>query len=70
MQQPRHTPKTFSADERLTRDSRNLRKRAEGMPAGVARDDLLRKARQADRASRVLDRLSSLGLVAGTEIDP
>jgi hypothetical protein len=70
MQQRRHTPKTSFLDERLTRDSQNLRKQAEGMPAGVARDDLLRKAGQADRASRVLDRLSSPGLLAGTEIDP
>ena len=56
-------PQTPSLDERLIRDSQNLRKQAEGMPAGVARDDLLRKARQAEtRVSTVLEWLSSPGL--------
>ena len=56
MQQHPQTPS-------LIRDSQNLRKQAEGMPAGVARDDLLRKARQAEtRVSTVLEWLSSRGL--------
>jgi hypothetical protein len=57
MQQRLRIPQTPSLDERLIRDSRNLRKQAEGMPAGVARDDLLRKACQAEtRVSTVLER--------------
>ena len=56
-------PQTPSLDELLIRDSKNLRKQAEGMPAGVAQDDLLRKARQAEtRVSTVLEWLSSRGL--------
>ena len=59
MQQRRRIPQTPSRDEWLIRDSQNLRKQAEGMPAGVARDDLLRKARQAEtRVSTVLEWLS------------
>jgi hypothetical protein len=62
MQQRRRIPPP-SPDEPLIRDSQNLRKQAEGMPAGVARDDLLRKARQAEtRVSTVLEWLSSSGL--------
>ena len=69
MQQRRRVPQTPSLDERLIRDSQNLRKQAEGMPACVARDDLLRKARQAEtRVSRVLKWLSSPGL-ATAEVD-
>jgi hypothetical protein len=63
MQQRRRIPQTPSPDEPLIRDSENLRKQAEGMPPGVARDDLLRKARQAEtRVSTVLEWLSSSGL--------
>ena len=62
MQQRRRIPPP-SPDEPPIRDSQNLRKQAEGMPAGVARDDLLRKARQAEtRVSTVLEWLSSRGL--------
>jgi len=59
MQQRHRIPQTSALDERLARDSQNLRKQAEGMPVGVAREDLLRKARQAERAARVLEWLSS-----------
>jgi hypothetical protein len=59
MQQRRRIPQTPSRDEWFIKDSQNLRKQAEGMPAGVARDDLLRKARQAEtRVSTVLEWLS------------
>ena len=63
MQQRRRIRQTPSLDERRIRDAQNLRKQAEGMPAGVGRDDMLRKARQAEtRVSRVLEWLSSPGL--------
>jgi hypothetical protein len=41
--------------ERLSREAQNLRKQAEGMPPGIQRDDLLKKARQADTASQIND---------------
>jgi hypothetical protein len=39
--------------ERLEQEAKNLRRQARGTPAGVWRDDLLRKARQAETASRL-----------------
>jgi hypothetical protein len=65
MRQRHHIPQTSDLDELLAKDSQNLRKQAEGTPAGVAREDLLRKARQAERATRVLEWLSSPGLLCG-----
>jgi len=47
---------------RLTAEAANLRKQAEGLAPGVRRDELLRKARQAETASQMNDRLSSPGL--------
>jgi len=44
---PEHTP-TF--EFRLQMEAVKLRKQAEGMPAGIRRDELLLKARQADAA--------------------
>jgi hypothetical protein len=46
--------------ERLSREAQNLLKQAEGMPPGILRDDLLRKARQVD-TSQIIDRVSSPG---------
>jgi hypothetical protein len=43
-----------------------LRKQAEGMPHGIRRDELLRKAGQIDVASQVNKSLSSPGLRAPT----
>jgi hypothetical protein len=45
--------------ERLSREAQNLRRQAEGMPPGVLRDDLLKKARQADTASQINNWVSS-----------
>jgi hypothetical protein len=47
--------------EQLSREAQNLRKQAEGMPPGIQRDELLRKARQADTASQINDWISSPG---------
>lgn len=38
---------------RLTTEAINLRKQAEGMPHGIRRDDLLRKAGQIDVAAQI-----------------
>jgi len=48
--------------DRLAQQAENLRKQAEGMPAGIRRDELVAKARQAERAARVDEWLSSPGI--------
>jgi hypothetical protein len=45
--------------EPLSREAQNLRKQAEGMPPGIQRDDLLKKARQVDMARQIDERVSS-----------
>lgn len=40
----------------------NLRKGAEGMPLGIRREELLRKAQQAETAARIANWLASPGL--------
>jgi hypothetical protein len=47
--------------DRLAQKAEHLRKQAEGMPAGIRRDELVAKARQAERAARVDEWLSSQG---------
>jgi hypothetical protein len=47
---------------RLTTEAANLRKQAEGLPPGVRREELMRKARQAETASHMNEWLSSPGL--------
>jgi hypothetical protein len=49
-------------DQRLEDYSKRLRKEAKGTPAGIKRDDLLRRARQAETAARMSEWLSSPGL--------
>jgi hypothetical protein len=46
---------------RLTAEAANLRKQAEGLPAGIRREELMRKARQAETASHMNEWLSSPG---------
>ena len=48
--------------ERLDQEAKRLRTEAEKLPPGSERDELLRKARQAETAFRVNDWLSSPGL--------
>jgi hypothetical protein len=59
MQQRRRFSQTSSLEQCLAKEAQNLRKQAEGMPAGIPRESLLRKARQAETASRVLVLASS-----------
>jgi hypothetical protein len=47
--------------ERLSMEAQNLYKQAEGMPPGILRDDLLKKARQVDTGSQLYNWLSSPG---------
>jgi hypothetical protein len=51
---------------RLAQEAINLRKQAKGMPLGIRRDELLRKASQIDAAVEVNKWLTSPGLCAPT----
>jgi hypothetical protein len=63
----RQGPEQSSTFEyRLAQEAINLRKQAKGMPLGVRRDELLRKARQKDAAVEVNNWLTSPGLRAPT----
>ena len=58
---PRRSPQ-----QRLAEESIRLRVEADAMPPGVARDRLIRMARQADTASRINAWVASRGLKAPT----
>jgi hypothetical protein len=62
--QRRSFKQTTPLDQRLTEQAERLRKEAQGTPPGVARDNLLRQARQAQTASHMQEWLSSPGLQA------
>jgi hypothetical protein len=47
---------------RLKAEASHLRKQAQGMPAGVRRDELMQKARQAETTARVTEWATSPGL--------
>jgi hypothetical protein len=49
-------------DQRLEEHAKRLRDEARGTPPGVKRDDLIRRARQAETAAHVQDWLMSPGL--------
>jgi hypothetical protein len=51
-----------SLKDRLMQEAESLRQQAQQMPPGVRRDELLRKAREAETAARVDDWLASPGL--------
>ena len=50
--------------ERLEDEAKRLRREARGIPPGVERDQLIRRARQAETAARVNEWLKSPGLRA------
>jgi hypothetical protein len=49
-------------DKRLAVEAKRLRSEAKGTPAGVAREQLLRRARQFEMASHITEWLNSPGL--------
>jgi hypothetical protein len=57
----RETPRP-SFEDRLASEAVRLREKAGSLPAGIERELLLRKARQAETASRINEWLSSPGL--------
>jgi hypothetical protein len=59
----RRSPEPTSTFEyRLAQEALNLRQQAKGMPLGIRRTELLRKARQIDAAGEVNKWLTSPGL--------
>lgn len=59
MSQRRRFKQSQTLEYRLTTEATNLRKQAEGMPIGVRREELMRKACQAETAARMSDWLRS-----------
>jgi hypothetical protein len=61
--QRRRVKHTASLDERLAEQARQMRTSAEALPQGSKeRDDMMRKARQADTAYHMNEWLTSAGL--------
>jgi hypothetical protein len=58
----RHSKQTTTLYQRLEEQAKRLRDEARGTPPGVERDNLIRRARQAETASRMHDWLLSPGL--------
>ena len=61
-QQRRRFAKSLSLEERLAEEARCLREEAELLPQGALREEVLRKARQAETGSHVNEWLRSPGL--------
>jgi hypothetical protein len=61
---PRFPQNLKSLSQRLNDEAQRLRKEARGTQPGVERERLIRKARQAETASRIDKWLSSPGLQA------
>jgi hypothetical protein len=58
----RRFKQSLSLKDRLALFAKDARKRADELPPGPAKDDMLRKARQADTASHVDEWANSPGL--------
>jgi hypothetical protein len=62
MQQRRRIKHTFAFEERLRQQAERLRDEAQKMPIGKTRDDLLKRARQAETAVGISRWLTSTDL--------
>ncbi|HUN95079.1 MAG TPA: hypothetical protein VMU69_02430 [Bradyrhizobium sp.] len=62
MSERRRFKQTEALENRLTEEAAKLRKEALGTPPGVERERLLRRARQAETASRMNEWLTSPGM--------
>jgi hypothetical protein len=60
--QRRHFKQSDLLADRLAEEAAKLRKEAQGTPPGIARERLIRRARQAETGSRVGEWLRSPGL--------
>jgi hypothetical protein len=62
MTKRRRFNQTQSLEERLAEEAKRLREEAKSLRPSAARDDLIRKARQAETGSHMSEWLSSPGL--------
>jgi hypothetical protein len=62
MKTRRRLKQAQSLKDRLASFAKDARKRADDLPSGATKDDLLRKARQADTASHLDEWCNSPGL--------
>jgi len=60
--QRRRFKNTLTFSDRLAKEAKRFRQEAESKPPGQERDDLLRKARQAETAAHIDQWVSSPGL--------
>ena len=60
--QRRRIKQTLSLEDRLSEESKRLRDEAKALPPGAARNELIRKARQAETGSHISAWLRSPGL--------
>jgi hypothetical protein len=58
----RRFKQTVSLEERLASEAKRLREKAKTLPPGAARNELMRKARQAETGSHISEWLRSPGL--------
>jgi hypothetical protein len=66
MSQRRRFKQVHSLERRLAEEATRLRTEAKSLQPGAARDDLIRRARQAETGSHMSEWLSSPGLKAPT----
>jgi hypothetical protein len=62
MMQRRRFKHTSSLEERLSEEAKRLRAKAKLLPPGAARDEMIRRARQAELAAHLNEWLTSPGL--------
>lgn len=58
----RRFKQTEALEKRLSKEAEQLRKEARGTPPGIEREQLIKRARQADTASHMTEWLTSPGL--------
>lgn len=66
MQRRRRIKHEVSFEERLARHARRLEEQAKTLPPGKERDDLMRRARQAETTLHLNEWLNSPGLASPT----
>lgn len=62
MQRRRRFKQTVPLEQRLAEEAQRLRERAKSLPPGPQREDVLRRARQAETGSHMSEWLRSPGL--------
>ncbi|QOZ44248.1 hypothetical protein XH89_12685 [Bradyrhizobium sp. CCBAU 53340] len=62
MQRRRRFKQSVSLEERLSQEAERLREEAKSLPPGPRREDVLRRARQAETGSHMSEWLRSPGL--------